>query len=89
MRALTLITVYLIIVNLAAFLLMGVDKQKARHHAWRISESTLFTTALIGGSIFRHKTRHPAFVIGMPLILLVQLAFVVLLWRLPIPVLFL
>ncbi|MBF0996955.1 MAG: DUF1294 domain-containing protein [Lachnospiraceae bacterium] len=97
MRALTLITVYLIIVNLAAFLLMGVDKQKARHHAWRISESTLFTAALIGGSIgsilgmqiFRHKTRHPAFVIGMPLILLVQLAFVVLLWRLPVPVLFL
>ena len=96
MRALTLITVYLIIVNLAAFLLMGVDKQKARHHAC-ISESTLFTAALIGGSIgsilgmqiFRHKTRHPAFVIGMPLILLVQLAFVVLLWRLPVPVLFL
>ncbi len=73
---------YLIFINLLAFLLMGLDKAKARRHKWRIPEKTLFLSAIIGGSIgailgmqvFRHKTKHASFRIGMPCILLVQLA---------------
>ena len=77
-----LIPAYLIILNLAAFLLMGLDKAKARRHKWRIPEKTLFLSAILGGSIgaiagmqiFRHKTKHASFRIGMPCILILQLA---------------
>lgn len=75
------LTVYLLCINLIAFSLMGLDKHKAKTGAWRISERTLFISALLGGSLggiigmytFRHKTRHKRFVAGFPLILLVQL----------------
>jgi uncharacterized membrane protein YsdA (DUF1294 family) len=74
---------YLVIVNILAFLLMGIDKHKARKGAWRIPERTLFLSALIGGSLganlgmqlFQHKTKHRSFVIGMPAILIAQLLF--------------
>ena len=74
--------VYLLCMNLAAFLLMGADKRRARQHRWRIPEATLFLAAALGGSlgavagmrVFRHKTRHWYFVVGMPAILAVQLA---------------
>lgn len=69
---------YLLIVNNVAFFLMGIDKKKAQTGAWRIPEKTLFLSAILGGGVgaiagmqlFRHKTRHRSFVIGMPLILL-------------------
>lgn len=69
---------YLLIVNIVAFFLMGIDKRKAQTGAWRIPEKTLFLSAILGGGVgaiagmqlFRHKTRHRSFVIGMPLILL-------------------
>lgn len=72
---------YLIFINLAAFFLMGIDKYKAIHHQWRISEKTLFLSALLFGSIgallgmytFRHKTRHAKFVYGIPAILMIQI----------------
>ena len=81
MKPLIFFLCYLIIANLAGFLLMGIDKRKARKNKWRIPEKTLFVTALLGGSIgsilgmrvFRHKTKHTAFVIGMPCILLLQI----------------
>lgn len=68
---------YLILVNALSFVLMLADKLKARRGAWRIPEATLLGSALLGGSIgaiagmklFRHKTRHPRFCIGLPLIL--------------------
>ena len=61
---------------------MGLDKSKAKRHAWRIPERTLFLASLLGGSIgtwagmylFHHKTKHWYFVVGMPLILAAQLA---------------
>lgn len=70
---------------------MGIDKRRARKRAFRIPEATLFLIALIGGSIgsnigmytFRHKTRHWYFVYGMPFILFVQIALVVLLLKAP------
>jgi len=79
------ILLYLLIINAIGFLLMLADKQKARKNLWRIPESTLFTAAAFGGSIgcligmytVRHKTKHWTFVLGMPAILLVQVALAV------------
>lgn len=75
------LTAYLVLVNAAALALMLVDKQKARRGAWRIPEATLLGIAVFGGSIgviigmylFRHKTRHLKFSLGLPLILAVQI----------------
>ncbi len=75
-------TIYLLVVNILGLALMGIDKRRARNHAWRIREAYLFAVSLFGGSIgtwagmylFRHKTRHWYFVVGMPLILIVQIA---------------
>ena len=72
---------YLLLVNLAGFLIMGLDKRKARRGQWRISEKALFLPAVLGGSLgsiagmrtFRHKTKHWYFVVGMPLILILQI----------------
>ena len=80
-----LILLYLLIVNAVSFLLMLADKQKAKKNLWRIPESTLLLSAAIGGSIgslagmytFRHKTRHLKFTLGIPAILIVQLALAV------------
>lgn len=71
---------YLLIINAASFILMLVDKIKARKNLWRIPERTLILTAVAGGSIgslagmylFRHKTLHPKFTIGIPVILALQ-----------------
>ena len=76
------ILAYLLIVNAAAFLLMLIDKIKAKKNRWRIKESTLMLSAAIGGSIgalagmytFRHKTLHRKFTIGIPAILILQIA---------------
>ena len=72
---------YLLLINAAAFVLMLVDKEKARNHRWRIPERTLIGSAILGGSIgalagmylLRHKTRHPKFTLGIPAILAAQL----------------
>lgn len=76
-----IIAVYLILANIAAFALMGADKRRAQRCRWRIPERTLFLSAILGGSVgailgmylFRHKTRHTQFVIGLPAILIVQI----------------
>lgn len=78
------IYLYLVIINIVGFLSMYIDKRKAKKHQWRISENTLMLIALIGGSvgslvgmnIFKHKTKHLKFSIGIPLILLLQLVFI-------------
>lgn len=75
------LTAYLVLVNAAALALMLADKQKARRGAWRIPEATLFGVAAIGGSIgaimgmylFRHKTRHLKFSLGLPVIFAIEL----------------
>lgn len=69
--------IYLAFVNLIAFILYGLDKFKAKRGKWRIPESRLIMSALIGGSlgallgmqIFRHKTEHTKFVLTIPLTL--------------------
>jgi len=73
---------YLVIVNLVSFIMFGVDKQKAIHHEWRISEAALMISAAIGGGVgalcgmyvFHHKTKHPKFMIGVPLLLALWIA---------------
>lgn len=72
---------YLVLINAGGFLLMLIDKQKARRGVWRIPEATLMGVAVLGGSIgaiagmrlFRHKTKHPKFYIGLPCILAAQI----------------
>ena len=74
--------IYLLVVNIIGFIIMGVDKKRAIRGAFRISEASLFFVAFIGGSLgsiigmqhFRHKTKHWYFQYGMPVILMVQIA---------------
>ncbi len=82
MNVLVTLGVYLLLVNVIGFSLMGIDKWKAKRGAFRVPENTLFIIALIGGSLgsiigmytFRHKTRHWYFVYGMPAIFLIEAA---------------
>lgn len=75
-----LLGLYLLLVNLAAFLVMGADKRRAKRGSWRISEKALFLPALLGGALggvlgmrtFRHKTKHWYFRFGFPLLLVLQ-----------------
>ena len=83
------LVVYLLVVNLITFFLYGIDKRRAVRKAWRIPESVLICFAAIGGSVgaflamllFRHKTKHTKFTVGVPLILFVQIIAVVLLYK--------
>ena len=76
-----LLLVYLLIINAAAFALMLADKWKAKKNRWRIPEATLMGVAALGGSIgalagmylVRHKTQHPKFTVGIPVILVIQI----------------
>ncbi len=76
-----IVYLYITVINAFAFAMMGIDKAKARKGAWRIPEKTLFISAILGGSVgawlgmyvFRHKTRHWYFVVGMPLIFAIQI----------------
>jgi len=77
---------YIIGVNVLAFLVYGIDKLKAKKGKWRISEATLLMLAIIGGSIgawlgmkvWHHKTMHRKFKYGIPLILVLQMALLIL-----------
>ena len=74
-------TIYLLLINALALVLMLVDKIKAKNNLWRIPERTLVLSAALGGSVgaligmylFRHKTKHPKFTIGIPAILVAQI----------------
>lgn len=81
------ILIYLSLVNAAGFILMTADKLRAKKKLWRIPESTLLGSAIIGGSLgvmlgmnlMRHKTKHISFAIGVPAIFAVQVLAAVLL----------
>lgn len=72
---------YIVFINIAAFTIVFIDKQKAKKNRYRISEKALFILALIGGSIgaylsmliFRHKTKKWYFMTGIPLIMIIQI----------------
>ena len=87
-----LLAVYLLAVNLAAFVLYGADKRRAKQGTWRIPEKTLFLLPLLGGSVggilgmrvFHHKTKHKEFRFGFPALLCLQCAavvYLILIWK--------
>lgn len=79
--------VYLCIINALSFLLMLIDKQKAKKKRWRVPEATLLGFCAIGGSVggllgmflLRHKTLHKRFSIGIPVMLVIHLVILYLL----------
>lgn len=83
-----IILYYIAAINLAAFIIFGIDKLKAKRNKWRISEPTLLLFAVVGGSVgawvgmkvFHHKTLHKKFKYGVPAILLIQIALVIYLY---------
>ena len=74
------VIIYIVVINIIAFLAMFIDKKKAQHGSFRISEKALFTLVLLGGGIggiagmytFRHKTKKLKFTIGFPTILILE-----------------
>ena len=72
---------YIVCINIYGFILMGLDKYKARKEKWRIKERTFFIIALLGGAMgavlgmtmFRHKTQHASFYLGIPIIYIVNI----------------
>lgn len=75
------LVIYILIINLFAIFLMKYDKVKAINNQYRISEKTLFLIALILGGVgiyigmylFRHKTKHVKFTVGIPLIIILNI----------------
>ena len=71
---------YLALINVATFIMYGLDKWKAKHSRWRISETSLLLLAVLGGSIgawlgmkvWHHKTMHKKFKFGIPAIIMMQ-----------------
>ena len=83
-----LLLMYLLVLNVVGFTWMGIDKRRAKKGKWRISERSLILCAVLGGSVgsllgmrcFRHKTKHPKFYIGIPVIFVLQVVAGVLIW---------
>ncbi len=82
---LKVILAVMLIMSLAAFIMMGLDKSKARKGKWRIPEKTLFLPVILGGGlggilgmyVFRHKTKHWYFKFGFPVIFILEAALLV------------
>ena len=72
--------IYIIVINIISLFAMGVDKRRAVKNKWRISEKALFLFVVLGGGIggtigmymFHHKTKHWYFVLGFPLITIIE-----------------
>ena len=79
---LKILLIYLVAINVVTFFVYGIDKAKAQHSRWRISEAALLALAVLGGSVgawlgmqvWHHKTLHKKFRYGVPLIILAQVA---------------
>ena len=79
-----IIPIYLVVINVATFFTFGIDKLKAKHAKWRISETSLLALAVLGGSIgawlgmkvWHHKTKHKKFKYGVPAIIIAQLVII-------------
>lgn len=78
--------IYIIVINIIAFVTMYWDKKRAIKGKWRVKENTLLFLVILGGGIgaiagmytFRHKTKKMAFVLGFPLILICQVLLIIL-----------
>ena len=79
------IIIYLLIINIIGFLIMLIDKKKAKYYKWRIPEKTIILITLLGGGIgtiagmyiFRHKTKKIKFTLGLPTILIAEIIIIV------------
>jgi uncharacterized membrane protein YsdA (DUF1294 family) len=84
------LAIVIILLNIAGFISAAIDKRRAIHKMWRIPEKVFFYISIFGGFpgvyisfiIFRHKTRHVKFMVGLPLIFIVQLIILFLTFRL-------
>ena len=85
MNGIITVVIYLVAINAVTFFVYGIDKWKAKRSMWRIPEATLLGLAAIGGSIgawlgmrvWRHKTMHKKFQLGIPLIIVAQTALII------------
>lgn len=76
-----LIMMYMVAISLFGLFQMGYDKKQAKKGFWRVPEKTLFLTAAAGGAmgvfmgmkLFRHKTKHKSFTLGIPMLLMLNL----------------
>ncbi len=83
--------IYFAAISLITVAVTALDKHRAKKGKFRISEATLFVLALAGGAVseyltmrlIRHKTLHKRFMIGLPLIILIQLLAVMLIIFIP------
>ncbi len=81
-KPLLLLALWLLVMSLILFFVMGADKRRAKSEKRRVPEKTLFLLAALGGALggtlgmhtFRHKTKHWYFAWGFPLLALAQLA---------------
>lgn len=79
------IIVYIIILNILGYLIMYIDKRRAKKQQWRIWEQTIFLITFLGGGIgttlgmytFRHKTKKIKFIIGLPLITIIEIVVII------------
>lgn len=85
------VVIYFIIINLAGYIIMAVDKRKSVRNKWRIQEKTLFAISLFGGALgmllgmrsFHHKTKKTMFKVGIPLLAILNIAvYIYLLYKL-------
>lgn len=75
------ILLYILVVNILTYILMWLDKQKARKNQYRIPERTFFLLSILGGAVgtligmrtFRHKTKHPRFTVGIPILIVLNI----------------
>ncbi|WP_252236672.1 DUF1294 domain-containing protein [Clostridium sp. CH2] len=80
-----IVLIYLLFINFIGFCIMLIDKNRAIHKEWRVPEKTLIGISIIGGSIgmllgmftFRHKTKHLKFLLGIPVIIIIQFYIVI------------
>lgn len=74
--------IYLLLISAVSAATTVADKIAAKRHVWRIPERTLFLFSILGGSVamyltmlaFRHKTKHKRFMVGIPVIFVIQAA---------------
>ena len=79
------LTVYIALMSALLLVMMKADKERAKRNKYRISEKTLWMTAILGGAIggvigmqlFRHKTKHLSFRLGFPLLALLDVSVLV------------
>ena len=79
------LAIYLAVISLVAIIMTVSDKRRARQHRWRISEAALLLVSALGGSVamllIHHKTKHLKFMLGIPLVIVAQIALALVLWR--------